>query len=105
MVRRDRSSRQWVGRVADVRAQVASAGDLQATVGFQKDVNILLASVAALDAPGPHVPSTVQAAFGILPTRGSAAKRLRQMRARLRELITPKPATPVERPPRLRTAR
>ena len=82
----------WVGRTRDVRSQVTETADLKSTIAFQNDVNALLAAIAALDAPGPRLPSGVEAVFGILPGRATSRatiKKLRNARARLRAMMFP----------------
>jgi len=90
----DKLSGEWVANVRHVRSQVTEATDLRSTIGFQNDVNALLAAVAALDAPGPRIPSGVEALFGILPSRDATLRKLRQARDRLRTLIFARPNKP-----------
>ena len=97
---------EWVASVRHVRSQVTEAADLKSTIAFQNDVNALLAAIAALDAPGPRIPSGVEALFGILPSRDATLRKLRQARDRLRNIIFARPNKPPPGPRgrRLRTA-
>jgi hypothetical protein len=97
---------EWVQSVRHVRSQVTEAADLKSTIAFQNDVNALLAAIAALDAPGPRIPSGVEALFGILPSGEATLRKLRHARDRLRDLIFTRPSKPPSgpRPRPLRTA-
>lgn len=87
-----RSTRQWVGKATHVRQRLAHVDDVRAQVGFQNDVNALIAAVEDLETPRSKLPHGIEAMHELLPVhplaspvipRGQAQSALAQI-ARMR---------------------
>ncbi|HXI55379.1 MAG TPA: hypothetical protein VNO55_04940 [Polyangia bacterium] len=64
-----RPAQQWVGKVTQVRKRLIGSRGVRDQVGFQNDVNCLLAAVAELETERPRLPHGIEATAELLPVQ------------------------------------
>src|SRR6266404_3526595 len=84
-----RPTQQWVGKVTQVRRRLIGTKGVRDLIGFQNDVNSLLAAVAELESARPKLPHGIEATGDLLPVQGipnPASSRQGRARSTLAEI-------------------